>query len=175
MPVVDPSDLNDTAASPNPGVTNVDLIAQLKAEWCAAKYTPEQDGEHDEELAYEEAQMRSIVETSTFPSREELLSWVLHAYPQFEGILPQHTNLVYASVAKIFYATCTDACREKVRAVGEELNAAGGLKLMQCAYYAFSIVAVQAAGAKGPGWDPFGRVMHRLVASYFDGIGDWLE
>ena len=85
--------------------------------------------------------------------------------------MKEHENLVYKSTAKLFYALCIDDEAPKMKAVGKELNAAGGLLLMQCAYYALSMIAQEVVtrhgGPKHPG------VYYGSVDVAFHGIGEW--
>ena len=81
-----------------------------------------------------------------------------------------HQEIVYQSVAKLFYATCTDTQRAK--AVGEELNTAGGIRLMRCAFYAFKwVVAKFLTDMEIEPW--YAQVFYIYIEVAWDGVGEW--
>ena len=81
-----------------------------------------------------------------------------------------HQEIVYQSVAKLFYTTCTDTQRAK--AVGEELNTAGGIRLMRCAFYAFKWVVVKfLTDMEIEPW--YAQVFYIYIEVAWDGVGEW--
>lgn len=167
----------------------IGLAKELKGEWRAAKNTPPKVDEgvpYEFTERYEVEKLRAVISESVFPSKtaffealgEQTVGAIEQATPtvavRYETELKEHGTLVYESVLRIFYATCTDAYDARVRAVGERLNAAGGFRLMQCAYYALP-VAVAALQS-----DVLAEKPHLLSCFYaevnhvFHGIGRWV-
>ena len=78
-----------------------------------------------------------------FPSISEFGTNLLDAYwgrTEWIVVFPLYAELVYDSVAKIFYTKCTDSDRETAQAIGHELNDKGGIALMLCVHYATLMV-----------------------------------
>lgn len=155
------------------------LTAVLKSEWQAAAFTPEED---DEDLALECEQVRKVIEEGTFPTHHELvgdfISFFSHKEDQWYLVetIVVYATTVYESVAKIMYAMHTDAFEEKARAIGQKLYDVGGLKLMQCAYYALS----QTASSMTEEVYAEQKDLHHLYSVFaselsyaFNGVGGW--
>lgn len=159
----------DTAPAP----CDDGLVAWLKAEWDAAIYTPPEDNE----LAREHEEKRSLIKAAVFPALEQVWPKVLEAFWARAGLHTEKVaKFVYESAAKLFYATGTDAYEAKVRAVGEELHAAGeklddigGYLLMHVAIYALKWTLKVVAPTK----ETLRCGMCKLVETTFKGIGGW--
>ena len=162
------------------------FIQTLKAEWKAAAYTAPQD---DEELALEEELGRTLIEEVTFPTEHDfykmMQDWCLRASLSdletsevWARALKEHHELVYTSVAKLFYASLTDAYKTKARRIGQELDAEGGMPLMQLVYYGIShatkMVADELPGSDSDKMRAIASVYY-MVSVAFDGVGEWLN
>ena len=161
------------------------MITALKTDWLNADYSPHTD----EEIAREQAVVRRVISDAEFPDPTEFTEFVQSAYrlafaddlAVFADDLAvfaddllltfgMHQEIVYQSVAKLFYATCTDTQRAK--AVGEELNAAGGIRLMRCAFYAFKwVVAKFLTDMEIEPW--YAQVFYIYIEVAWDGVGEW--
>ena len=153
----------------------MERLSALKDEWHAAPYTPPED---DDELAHENDQLREVIGQAAFPPMESVCRDFLAGYwgkrdcEHLVAAMVTHRDLVYASVAKIVYAMCTDAFDDKARAIGEELHAVGGLALMQCVYYALSMVA-RAMTAEVSDESCLHSAFYGALSHAFHGVGDW--
>ena len=154
------------------------MITALKTDWLNADYSPH----IDEEIAREQAVVRRVISDAEFPDPAEFTEVVQSANRlAFADDLAvfaddllltfgMHQEIVYQSVAKLFYATCTDTQRAK--AVGEELNTAGGIRLMRCAFYAFKWVVAKFLTDMGiEPW--YAQVFYIYIEVAWNGVGEW--
>ena len=174
------------------------FIQGLKEKWKAAKYTPpDEDTDHlltEEHPDYEPIELsqtceeelaRKVIEEGTFPSKHQfhamMQEWCLKTtltnnFEFWAPALNDHHELVYESVARLFYMSLTDEFETKARRIGEELDARGGMPLMQVVYYGVSHAA-KSASDELPESDPakMGAVstIYYMVSDAFNGVGDW--
>ena len=154
------------------------MITALKTDWLNADYSPH----IDEEIAREQAVVRRVISGAEFPDPAKFTEVVQSAcrlafaddLAAFADDLlltfGMHQEIVYQSVAKLFYTTCTDTQRAK--AVGEELNTAGGIRLMRCAFYAFKwVVAKFLTDMEIEPW--YAQVFYIYIEVAWDGVGEW--
>ena len=154
------------------------MISALKTDWHNADYSPH----IDEEIAREQAVVRRVISDAEFPDPAEFtevvqsanrLAFVDDLAAFADDLLltfGMHQEIVYQSVAKLFYTTCTDTQRAK--AVGEELNTAGGIRLMRCAFYAFRwVVAKFLTDMEIEPW--YAQVFYIYIEVAWDGVGEW--
>ena len=85
---------------------------------------------------------------------------------------------MYESVARLLYASFTDAFEDKARRVGEALDAEGGMDLMRLVSYAYSHT-VRKMEASLPSHDKFKRgwasAFQPQVSAAWSGVGEWLN
>lgn len=150
------------------------MITALKTDWLNADYSPH----IDEEIAREQAVVRRVISDAEFPDPTEFTEVVQSAsrLAFADDLLLTfgvHQEIVYQSVAKLFYATCTDALRARARAIGEELNAAGGIRLMRSAFYAFKWLVAKFLTDMGiePWYST--QVFYIYIEVAWDGVGEW--
>ena len=182
-------------------MTSVSLN-MLKAEWKAAKYTPPEDDtahllpedhpDHEPfELSetYENQLGREVIEEGTFPSEHTFFKmmqdWCLKAtLTDFEAsevwarALNEHHALVYSSAARLFYLSLTDAFEDKARRIGQDLDAAGGVPLMQLVYYGVSHATKMIVHELHDAENESDKMralsaIYYMVSVAFNGVGDW--
>ena len=163
------------------------MIAQLKDDFAASLGAPPPATESDEPYhlseAYETEQIRKIVSEAEYPSRAAfgalVRQHVSRLGDEHADAFDADEDLVYESVAKLFYASAThdwpagEQFKHKARQVGVALNAEGGFALMQCGFYAFSWLVQQLERKVTGGSHPWTSAFTKPVEWSFSGVGEW--
>lgn len=152
----------------------------LKAEWEGMKYTaPEDDPTEPYELGlvHEDAQCRQIVQEGVFPSPvefEDLMRYRNSVRPSdtFFDTYAKHPEVIYSSVARLFFSSFTDEFEARALVIGYELHELGEMKTMQTSFYAFSDV-VQKMAWHEHGSPIMGTSFYKKLEFAWDGVGHW--
>ena len=90
--------------------------------------------------------------------------------------LKRHHELVFKSVAKLFYLSLTDEYKTKARRIGQELDAKGGMALMQLVYYGIShatkMVADELPDSDSDKMRAISTIYY-MTSVAFHGVGEW--
>ena len=150
------------------------MIAALKDDWQNAPFTPHRD----EAVAREEKVVRRVIVEAEFPDLAGFHGFFLEAnrlaFPNCPdcGYLidfGENQETVHESVAKLFYAT---DMRVTAKAIGQELNTIGGIRLMRCVFYALKwLVAKFLNDLDLPVW--YSQAFYIQVEVAWNGIGEW--
>ena len=148
------------------------MITSLKIDWQNAPYTPHRD----EAVAREEKVVRRVIAEAEFPDEAGFHDFFLDANRDAFGPdcgylfdFGRNQETVHESVAKLFYAT---DMRVTAKAVGQELNTIGGIRLMRCVFYALKwLVAKFLNDADLPVW--YSQAFYIQVEVAWNGIGEW--
>ena len=148
-------------------------MENYKEEWLGLTYTPHTD----EDVAAEEAMIRSVIAEARFPNATAFTEYFIQCNANVNGgylqVYRDNTVLVYTSVAKLFYASCTDGFTTKAKQIGRMLHEEGGMQLMRCVYYGLSWLVRMLLQEKGinPG---YAQVVYIDVERDWNGIGEWV-
>jgi len=113
-------------------------MMRYKDEWLAAVYTPHKDAG----VANEEAMIRNVIAEVNFPDLAGFTEYFIQCNANVNGgylqVFHNNTLLVYTSVARLFYASCTDEFTTNAKEIGRMLHEKGGIELMRCVYHGLS-------------------------------------
>ena len=150
----------------------LDMLNTLKTEWLAANKTPHADPD----VAREDEQAMQLIKDVVFPNRHEFHDHFVWANDKvnadYLGLFVRHEQLVYDSVAMLFYASKTDALQHTAQDVGRELHEKGGIKLMQTVYYGYSwLVRKFLHDRNKAGW--IAQVLYSDIDRNWNHVGNW--